>query len=357
MALVLPMAPVMADTSLSFPVARKGLKSDVTHEQWQKGKAALTESLRFTSSSGEHEIKRIGEGQRADVYTMSDAECLKVFKEPGAAAHRSSEVRASNVALGVYSNNNKRFTRPLSVREVEQNEPGMPALVANKPALCVERFAHDVARFTGKESGDKHASLQAKPGVREAAEQLVRDVRILHEEGVAHGDIHTGNVAVRTLASGGLSGALNRALGAKKRAFEFVLFDYGEAAVSPFSAHYKAFKAWTRNDVRLTSLETALSALRSIESKDSAAFTTAEKFESKIMERDIQKLLRIKGDDALMLRSVIEDQRMFLKHREYDEHQLRTLTRDVIPSSFGSLRVAKASVQWRPRHRPPAVFV
>ena len=354
MALVLPMAPAMAATALSFPVARKGLKSDVTHEQWQKDRASLAESLRSTSSSAAREIKRIGEGQRADVYTLSDAECLKVFKEPGAAAHRSSEVRASNVALGVYNNNNKRFTRPLSVREVEQNEPGMPALVTNKPALRVERFAHDVARFTGKESGDKHASLQNQPGVREAAEQLVRDSRILHEEGVAHGNIHTGNVAVRTLASGGVAGALK---GAKKREFEFVLFDYGEAAVSPFSAHYKAFKAWNKSDVRLASFNAALRTLRGIESKDAAAFTTAATFESKIMERDIQKLLRIKGDDADMLRSVIEDQRLLLKHREYDDHQLRTLTRAVIPSSFGSVRAARSSAQWRPRHTWPPVFV
>lgn len=90
----------------------------------------------------------------------------------------------------------------------------------------------------------------------------MRDVQALHAAGVAHGDIHSGNIAERKIASGG---------------FQFVLFDYGSAVVSPFSEHYTAFKAYTKNDVRRPHLEKALETLRNLKKERGSAFSPRPK--------------------------------------------------------------------------------
>jgi hypothetical protein len=141
-----------------------------------------------------------------------------VFKDPDAAANMAHEVRSSNVASLVHKSN-KAFTRPITVEEVSRDSSDYKQFAPGSFVLRIERFPNDARKYTTQDPNIKEPVKTAQlrldvPGVRTASEQLVRDVEALHAAGVAHGDIHSGNIAERKIASGG---------------FQFVLFDYGSA--------------------------------------------------------------------------------------------------------------------------------
>ncbi len=142
-------------------------------------------------------------------------------------------------------------------------------------------------------------------------------MRTLHAEGVAHGDIHSGNVAVRAPDGGLVASALRAVTGARP---EFVLFDYGEAAVLPLSEHYVASKGWPPRDVRLGALQKAIGELRAL---GDATVATSGAFETALATN--RALLRARRGSAPETKMVFEDMLAYLKAREYDVAQGRVL--------------------------------
>ena len=347
MDLALPaLSTALALPALPVPVnVRAPTFSGPDHERWQNESKELTNML----SSNVPVTQQIGEGQKATIFTINENEqyVFKVFKDPDAAANMAHEVRSSNVASLVHKSN-KAFTRPITVEEVSRDSSDYKHFAPGSFVLRIERFPNDARKYTTQDPNIKEPVKTAQlrfdvPGVRTASEQLVRDVEALHAAGVAHGDIHSGNIAERKIASGG---------------FQFVLFDYGSAVVSPFSEHYTAFKAYTKNDVRRPHLEKALETLRNLKKERGSAFATSETFQNFIISRDYgRSAKKVDAKEKHLFVEAVEDYLKFLKEREYDLRQLGTLRGIRRISTFGTRSLRWPSYAYRIPPRNTLMYI